>query len=286
VKHISKRSVEKIMSEQRPEIANSGQTGAFKTNYHDVGTGYPVVFLHGSGPGVTAWANWNKIFPLLKDDFRLLAPDMVGFGFTERPENIVYNMNVWVQQTIDFFDMMGIEKANLVGNSFGGALALSMAIKYPERVNKLVLMGSMGVTFPITYGLDRVWGYTPSEANMEELLEIFTYDHSFATKPLIKTRYESSMQPGFQESFSSMFPEPRQNSVESMAGNQNYIRNIPHETLIVHGREDRVIPIETSLKLIQLIDKAELHVFGQCGHWTQIERTEEFANLLRSFFKK
>lgn len=273
------------MSEKRPEIANSIKTGSFNTNYHDRGEGYPVVMLHGSGPGVTAWANWNKVFPILEKDFRIVAPDMVGFGFTDRPEGISYNMNVWVQQTIDLFDALGIQKAHLVGNSFGGALALSMAIKYPERVDKLVLMGSMGVSFPITYGLDRVWGYTPSVANMEELLEIFTYDHSFATPDLIKSRYEGSIQPGFQESFSSMFPAPRQDRVESMAGNQNYIRDIQNETLIIHGREDRVIPLETSLKLIQLIKNAQLHVFGKCGHWTQIEHSEEFANLVANFFK-
>lgn len=274
------------MSSTRPEIANSVQTGTFTTNYHDLGEGCPVVFLHGSGPGVSAWGNWNKMFPLLSGDFRLLAPDMVGFGFTERPEGIDFTMNNWVQQTIDLFDALNIEKANLVGNSFGGALALSMAIKYPDRINKLVLMGSMGVTFPITYGLDRVWGYTPSLKNMEELLEIFTYDHSFVGKDLIKTRYESSIQPGFQESFSAMFPAPRQQSVEAMASNANYIRNIPHETLIVHGREDRVIPIETSYKLLQMIDNAQLHIFGKCGHWTQIEHSEEFADLLKNFFNK
>ena len=273
------------MSEKRPEIANNIKTGSFNTNYHDIGSGYPVVMLHGSGPGVTAWANWNKVFPILEKDFRVIAPDMVGFGFTDRPEGMAYNMNVWVQQTIDLFDALGIEKAHLVGNSFGGALALSMAIKYPERVDKLVLMGSMGVSFPITYGLDRVWGYTPSEANMEELLEIFTYDHSFATPDLIKSRYEGSIQPGFQESFSSLFPAPRQNGVEGMAGNQNYIRDIPHQTLIVHGREDRVIPLENSLKLVQLIKNAQLHVFGKCGHWTQIEHSQEFAELVASFFK-
>lgn len=273
------------MSEKRPEIANSIQTGAFKTNYHDLGNGEIVVFLHGSGPGVTAWANWNKIFPLMQDDFRLIAPDMVGFGFTERPENPVYNMNVWVQQTIDLFDALNIKKAHLVGNSFGGALALSMAVKYPERINNLVLMGSMGVSFPITYGLDTVWGYTPSFENMQELLDLFTYDHSFATPELIETRYRSSMQPGFQESFSSMFPEPRQKSVEFMAGNENYIRNIRNKTLIVHGREDRVIPLSNSYKLMELIDDAQLHVFGHCGHWTQIEHSQEFATLISNFFK-
>jgi len=270
----------------RPEIANSIQTGAFTTNYHDLGQGDPIVFLHGSGPGVSAWANWNKLFPIMKDHFRLVAPDMAGFGFTDRVPGAVYNMNNWVQQVIDLFDALKIEKANLVGNSFGGALALSLAVKYPNRVNKLVLMGSMGVSFPITYGLNKVWGYEPSEANMEELLEIFTYDHSFATPELIKSRYESSIIPGFQETFSSLFPEPRQNGIESMAGAQAYIRNIPHETLIIHGREDRVIPMENSLKLLQLIDNAQLHIFGHCGHWTQIEHTAEFADLITGFFKR
>jgi len=274
------------MSEKRPEIANSIKTGDFVTNYHDIGEGYPVVFIHGSGPGVSAWANWNKLFPLLKNDYRILAPDMVGFGYTERLEEPIYNMNVWLRHIKDFFDALGIEKANIVGNSFGGALAMAIAIKYPQLVNKLVLMGSMGVSFPITYGLDKVWGYTPSLANVEELLELFTYDHSFVSKDLIKTRYESSMQPGFQESFSAMFPAPRQQGVEGMAGNENYIRNITHETLIIHGREDRVIPMSNSVKLLSMIENSQLHIFGKCGHWTQIEHTEEFADLLRSFFKR
>lgn len=274
------------MKQQRPEIAHSIQTGAFKTNYHDVGEGFPVVFLHGSGPGVTAYANWNKVFPLMKDDFRLVAPDMVGFGYTERVEGQTYSMRVWVQQTIDLLDALGIEKANLVGNSFGGALALSVAIEHPDRVNKLVCMGAMGVSFPITYGLNQVWGYTPSPENMQRLLEIFTYDHSFATPELAESRYQGSIQPGFQESFSAMFPEPRQDGVEDMAGNQHYIRDIPHETLIIHGREDRVIPLDNSYKLLQLIPNAELHVFGKCGHWTQIEHTHDFVDQLMAFFTR
>ena len=273
------------MAEQRPEIANSVQTGAFKTNYHDLGQGETVTLLHGSGPGVTAWANWGRLFPLIKDDFRIIAPDMSGFGYTERVAGMKNTMPNWVKQTINLLDALKIEKTNLVGNSFGGALALSLAIRHPDRINKLVLMGSMGVSFPITYGLDTVWGYEPSFEAMEELLELFTYDHSFANEALIKTRYEASMQPGFQESFHALFPAPRQTGVESMAADQHYIRNIKHETLIIHGREDRVIPVENSFKLLQLIDNAQLHVFGHCGHWTQIEHTQEFADLIRNFFK-
>ena len=274
------------MTEKRPEIANSIKTGNFETNYHDLGEGFPVVFLHGSGPGVTAYANWNKVFPLLKDEYRVIAPDLVGFGYTERVEGQTYGMRVWVQQTIELFDALGIEKANLVGNSFGGALALSFAINYPDRVNKLVLMGAMGVSFPITYGLDQVWGYTPSPENMAKLLNIFTYDHSNATPELAESRYQGSIQPGFQESFSAMFPEPRQKGVEDMADDQQYIRDIQHETLIIHGREDRVIPLSNSYELLKLIPNAQLHVFGKCGHWTQIEHTQEFADQLKLFFAK
>jgi len=268
---------------KRPEISRSVVTGDFRTNYHDVGKGSPVVMLHGSGPGVSAWANWNKTFPLLSDDFRLLAPDMAGFGYTQRVPDAVYNMDKWLQQVVDFFDVLKIEKAHLIGNSFGGALAIAMAVNHPERVDKLVLMGSMGVDFPITDGLDKVWGYEPSLDNMRELLDIFTYDHSFATPELVESRYQGSMQPGFQESFSSMFPKPRQAMVEAMAAYEADIPNIEHDTLIVHGLQDRVIPASNSHKLLELIPNAQLHVFGKCGHWTQIERTDEFCDVVRAF---
>ena len=143
----------------------------------------------------------------------------------------------------------------------------------------------MGVTFPLTYGLDRVWGYTPSLTNMQELIGIFAYNRAMMPPELAKGRYEGSIQPGFQESFSSMFPAPRQAGVEAMAQYEIYLKEVRHQTLIVHGREDRVIPLETSMKLISLIENAQLHVFGKCGHWTQIERTEEFAELVRNFLR-
>jgi 2-hydroxymuconate-semialdehyde hydrolase len=274
----------------RPEIAKSVKTGGYNTNYHDVGQSRqgdgPVVKLHGSGPGVSAYANWNKSVPLLGSTRRVIAPDMVGFGYTDRPEGIKYGMDAWVRQTVDLMDALGIEQADLVGNSFGGALALAMAVRYPDRIRKIVLMGAMGVDFPLTYGLDRVWGYEPSIANMTELLDIFSYNHDFINEELAKSRYETSIQPGFQESFHSMFPAPRQDSVRAMAGCQVYLKTVKHPALIIHGREDRVIPISTSLELIQLLENAELHVFGKCGHWTQIERTEDFCALVDSFLSK
>jgi len=270
----------------RPEIANSIKTGTFNTNYHDTGEGSPVIMLHGSGPGVSAWANWRTVMPILSKTRRVIAPDMVGFGYTDRPDGMVFDMDAWVKQTLDLMDALKIEQADLVGNSFGGALALALAVKEPARIRKMVLMGSMGVSFPITYGLDRGWGYTPSLENMKELLGLFAYNQAIVNDDLVKLRYESSIQPGFQESFSSMFPAPRQQGVEKMAANEIYLRSVKHETLIVHGREDRVIPVENSYKLLNLLENAQLHIFGKCGHWSQIEKNESFSKLVDNFFSE
>jgi len=266
------------------EIAKSIKTGSYNANYHDLGEGEAVMFIHGSGPGVTAFANWRLAMPELSEKFRVIAPDMVGFGYTDRPEGIEYTMDTWVQQTLDLADALKLDKINLVGNSFGGALALAFAIRYPERVNKLVLMGSVGVYFDMTLGLDKVWGYTPSFENMKELLDIFAYNRNIVTDELAQLRYEASIRPGFQESFSSMFPAPRQQWADAMESDEQDIKKIPHDTLIIHGREDKVIPLQNSIKLNQLIKKSQLHVFGECGHWTQIEHKDRFNTMLLNFF--
>jgi 2-hydroxymuconate-semialdehyde hydrolase len=80
-----------------------------------------------------------------------------------------------------------------------------------------------------------------------------------------------------------MFPEPRQAALDALAAPEDALRALPHETLVVHGREDRVIPLSASLRLHELIPASQLHVFGRCGHWTQIERRTEFLHLLRAF---
>jgi 2-hydroxymuconate-semialdehyde hydrolase len=243
-----------------------------------------VLLVHGSGPGVSAWANWRLVMPELAKSRRVLAPDMVGFGFTDRPAGQVYSMDVWVQQALDLLDALGVPQVDLVGNSFGGALSLALAIRAPQRVRRLVLMGSVGVPFAITPGLDAVWGYEPSLAAMKGLLDIFAYNRALVTDELAELRYQASIRPGFQESFAAMFPAPRQRWVDAMASAEADIRALPHETLVIHGREDRVIPLQNSLTLADWIPNSQLHVFGHCGHWTQIEHAGRFARLVGDFF--
>jgi 2-hydroxymuconate-semialdehyde hydrolase len=271
------------MDGSNPEIGVTIDCGGLGTNVHDRGSGRPVVLIHGSGPGVSAWANWRLVIPGLAKQFRVIAPDMAGFGYTDRPAGFAYNKAAWVAQVISMLDALGLEKADLVGNSFGGAIALATAIQHPARVGRLVLMGSVGLSFPITPALDAVWGYTPSIENMRGLLDIFAYDRSLVNDELAELRYRASIQPGFQESFAAMFPAPRQRWVDALASAEEAIRAIPHEALLIHGREDQVIPPSVSLRLLQLIERAQLHMFGQCGHWTQIEHSARFTQLVAHF---
>lgn len=267
-----------------PEIGQSIVAAGIRTNYHDSGGQCaPVLLIHGSGPGVSAWANWRLVMPALAQQARVIAPDMVGFGYTERPQGFVYSMDAWVRQAVGLLDALGIERTDLVGNSFGGGLSLALAIAHPERVRRLVLMGSAGVSFPLTEGLDAVWGYTPSVENMRAIMDYFAFDQGLMSDDLARLRFEASIRPGFQESFAAMFPAPRQRWIEALASAEADIRALPHQALVIHGREDRVIPLATSLTLSSWIQRSQLHVYGQCGHWTQIEHAARFARLVGDF---
>ena len=260
------------------------EVGGVQTWVHDVGSGPVVLLLHGSGPGVSAAANWRLTIPaIVEAGYRVIAPDQLGFGQTVPPEAHEYSVDSWLEHAVALLEVLGVDRFSVVGNSFGGAMALRLASREAARVDRLVLMGSVGVPFPITDALDRVWGYEASVENMRSLLDLFAYDTSRMTDDLAQLRYEASVANGADRRFAAMFPAPRQRWVDSMAMPEDEIRAIAAPTLLFHGRDDQVIPLDTSLRLLHLIEQSQLHVFGQCGHWTQIEHADAFNRLLADF---
>lgn len=273
------------ISDARPEIGKSLIVDGNATNYHDVGEGAPILLIHGSGPGVTAWANWRLNLPELAREFRVIAPDMFGFGYSDAKGRIE-DKQIWVDQIASLLDGLGIEKVSLVGNSFGGAIALAFMIAHPDRVERAVLMGPAGLNFPITPALDQVWGYEPSLEAMRASLKYLAWDHSRLTEDLIQSRYEASMRPGAHEPYKATFGGAnRQANIAMLASREEDIAALPHETLILHGLSDQVIPMESTIRLTNLLTKADLHVFGECGHWVQIERMTSFNRMVTEFFK-
>ncbi len=270
------------------------QTGSYTTHLNRAGEGNEetVLFLHGSGPGATGWSNWQFALPALGESFDCLGPDMIGYGKSEHPKNPPQGteawLEVWMEQIISLLDQTGVEKAHLVGNSMGGALALHFLKRYPERVGRLVLMGTMGTPHQIREGLSDLWGFydEPSPENMKKAIKRFVYDPSIVGGDLdaiAEARYEAALDEDVRRSFASMFPAPRQQHVDNLVLSDSFFQSIENPTLLVHGRDDVIIPLETSYYLLERLPRVQMHVFGRCRHWIMIEHREAFNRVVADF---
>ncbi len=173
---------------------------------------------------------------------------------------------------------------DIVGNSMGGAIALSMAAARPAAVRRIVLMGPMGVAMALPDGLNAVWGYTPAMEQMRRVIGLFAHDRELITDELVEMRYQASLNPPVRDSWRAMFPEPRQRWVDDLALSGTDLAAIQNPVLLVHGRDDRVVPWPaSSAQLLDLLPDVRLHVLSGCGHWTMIEKTADFLAVVQPF---
>ncbi|MDN5853304.1 MAG: alpha/beta fold hydrolase [Actinomycetia bacterium] len=268
------------MAEAKRVDVQLGDT-TIDTFYLDAGTGDPVLLLHGSGPGVSGWANWQHTIPALAQEFRVLGPDIVGYGATSRPDEVVYSLRTWTDHVIGFADALGLARFSLVGNSLGGRISLALAEEHPDRIGRMVLMGSPGVGMTITDGLRALRAYEPTLENMRALLlDYFAVDPSIISDELVRIRYEASVETF--DAYRAMIFDPRHRGNE-LGITEEQVRAISTPALLVHGREDKVVPPEVSWTMVNLLPDADLHVCARCGHWTQIERASEFNDVVGRF---
>jgi 2-hydroxy-6-oxo-octa-2,4-dienoate hydrolase len=258
--------------------------GGIRTVYHDHGTGPTIVLLHGSGPGVSAWQNWSGIIPRLAQRFRVVAPDIAGFGDTDNSPERSYNIKLWSRHLLDFLEALEIERPLLVGNSFGGGLALAVAARHPDRIGAMVLMGTPAGEFVQTEGLRSGWFYEPDRTAMERILKLFPHDPSVITPAMIEERYLASARPGAQEAFRRLIPEPGAPGETMVRGvSEAVLATLPHRVLVLHGREDKVVPPVCGFRIAENVARADLHLFGECGHWVMLERPDAFVTLVSNF---
>lgn len=273
------------------------QTGAFTTNVYVEGEGEPVLFIHGSGPGASAYSNWHQTIPELTRYFLCIAPDLVGFNESDHPDPPPIGarkwMRIWVTQLLALLDALGARKAHLVGNSLGGAVALHLLMEAPDRFLSAVLMGPVGSPFRITLELDRLWGFyeDPSLTNMKNLIRWFIYDDSNLVsgeqmEEMARNRFQAAMRPEVRRSFEAMWPRPRQEHLDQLAIPPSALKQIQIPVLIVHGIKDNIVPIESSLYLASHLPNASVYLIARTSHWVQLERRTIFNNILRSFLQR
>jgi 2-hydroxymuconate-semialdehyde hydrolase len=266
------------------------KTDNFETfvNRSGEGNSETILFLHGSGPGVFAWANWRYALNACGETYDCIAPDLLGFGQSGHPESLPKNrqgwMDLWVNQLIELLDRYGIQKAHVVGNSLGCSIALELLLEYPERFGRVVLMGPGGTpNTKLSPELARAKGFydNPSEKKMRQIMGWFVYDvEKLAPEidSLAATRYETAMRPEIHLSNESIF------ATAAVPVPVTALKRIQNPILLVHGRDDMVCSVESSYYLLSHLQNVQLHVYGQCGHWTQIENQESFNNLIQNYF--
>lgn len=258
-------------------------------HYHDCGDGQEVVvMLHGSGPGASGWSNFSRnVEPLVAAGYRVILMDCPGWS---KSDSIVCEesrsaLNARVLNGL--LTQLGITRVHLIGNSMGGHSAVAFSLDYPHSVGRLVLMGggtggvSAFVPMP-TEGiklLQKVYR-EPTRDHLQQMMDIFVYDSKDLTAELISGRLENILQRrDHLENFTrSLALYPRQfPDVSTRLG------EISATTLVIWGRNDRFVPMDTGLRLVAGIPNSELHVFNNCGHWVQWEYAERFNRLVVDF---
>lgn len=255
--------------------------------YYEAGSGHPLILLHGSGPGATGWSNFNPNMAALATKYRVIAVDMPGWGGSA-PVSIEAADHA--ESLRLFLDALGIEKAALIGNSMGGVTSIRFSALYPERVSHLITMGSgsypqVGIlgTGGASEGMKVLFAAyrDPSLDNMKQLASIMTFDPANASDEIAQQRADSAAQwPIHLENFVSCIPSGgpirKWPTPEQIAG-------ITVPSLIIHGKNDRVVHFEHSLRLVSAIANSRLVLLNRCGHWAQLEHAHEFNNLVDHF---
>lgn len=253
-----------------------------------------ILLIHGSGPGATGWSNWQYLLPELGDRFHCLAIDLCGYGASPAlgalPATTAGWLEVWVSQITSLVSHLGGSKVNLVGNSLGGAIALHAAMRAPELFERIALMGPVGSPCRLTRELDLIWGFydRPSEDLMRLSIQWFAYDPAFLGDKLSEiaaARYKAAMEPDIRRNFASMFPAPRQQALVELEVPDAGLRLIGHPVLLIHGIEDAIVPLDTSLYLMRRLGgPVQTHFYNRSSHWTQVEYKDSFNMLLAQFF--
>ncbi|MAT05529.1 MAG: alpha/beta hydrolase [Acidimicrobiaceae bacterium] len=253
------------------------------TTYYDEGQGTPVVFIHGSGLGVSAAANWSLTLPAFAPRYRTIAMDLAGFGRTMPGPSTAYGIRGWVDQIVRLLDHLEVERTWLVGNSLGGWVALRMVLSYPDRVEGLIGMGTGGGPRSTGSPLPAL-NTEDGAARMRSVLERFVTDPSLITDELVGERVDVATSPGAHERVTTAITA-RDRDRENDPLTSEELRSIDQPVLLVHGRNDAVIPPARSVSLADDLTNCDLLILSNCGHWSQIERRQLFESAVMAFIE-
>lgn len=263
--------------------------------YYDVGDGPVLLFLHGSGPGVTGWRNFRGVLPTFAEHFRCLILEFPGFGVSDDAGG--HPMMMAQGAVAPFLDALGVDRVDIVGNSMGGGVGVSFAINHQDRIGKLVTIGGIGTNIfspGPSEGIRLLQEFTedPTRQRLVDWLNSMVYDQSLVTEQLIEERWQLATDPETLASARRMYGKAAFAQMMKMMRDADMpmpwslMHKVAAPTLLTWGRDDRVSPLDMALIPMRTVPNAELHVFPNCGHWAMIEAKEAFEVTVLSFLTR
>jgi 2-hydroxymuconate-semialdehyde hydrolase len=253
--------------------------------YWEAGKGKPpLLLLHGSGPGANSLGTWRLVMDPLAERYHVIACDLIGFGQSGRkPEPPYFDYLLWFRQARFVLDLFGAGAVNVIGHSLSGALSLKLAA-HDRRVARVLNTGGMGCHVPANPAADLVWTFPETEADIRRVAQVLVYDASLIDDAYVEARKKVLYAGDYQAYFSAMFSGDKQAYRDATILGDEELRNITVPVLLVHGRDDKPTPIETSHTLVKRIPQADLVALGRCGHSVAIEYPEKLIGLATYLF--
>lgn len=265
--------------------ARTVRVGELEISYHEVGSGPPLLMLHGTGPGASGWSNFRLTAPAFADRYRVIVPDLPRYGRSSKVPIRGPRLTVLSGIMAEFLEAIDVTAPSIIGNSMGGQVAMKLGIDRPDLVRRLTVIGSPPLG-PSVMGpspaeaIRLIEGYYrgsgPSIEKMRQLLSALVYDQSRVTDDIVRERYEQSTDPDTIKANAG--PMWEKESLEGQLG------RLTAPVLIVWGQDDRAAPLDIALRMVRELPDARLLVFSRCGHWAQVEHAAEFNRVVGSFF--
>jgi pimeloyl-ACP methyl ester carboxylesterase len=270
-------------------------TPAGVLRYYDVGAGPPLVFLHGSGPGVTGRRNFRGVLPTFAEHYRCLVLEFPGFGVSDDFGG--HPMIAAFGAASSFLDSLSLDRVDIIGNSMGGGVGIHLATHHSERVGKLVTIGGIGTNVfspGPSEGIRLLQEFTedPTRQRLVDWLNSMVFDPALVTEELIEERWALATDPATLESARRMYGKKAFARMTAAMAKSDApmpwatMHKVAAPTLLTWGRDDRVSPLDMALIPMRTIPNAELHVFPNCGHWAMIEAKEAFESVVLAFLRR
>jgi 2-hydroxymuconate-semialdehyde hydrolase len=257
----------------------------YRVHYLEGGSGYPLLLIHGSGPGASTIGNWRRVLDPLARYFHVHAMDLIGFGQSDRKRVEPYfDIPLWLRQCRALIDVMPGPHIGVVGHSLSGALALKLATLEP-RIAEVLTTASMGASFQLNAAVEKVWTFPANRDELRRTAEVLIHDKSLIDDAYLDARMNIlHKDTTYAPYFSSMFSGNRQIYIDQTVLTSLELAGIRCKVSMLHGRDDVGFPPSISLELAARLPQADVTLLGLCSHSIAMEQTDKFLAAAYSLF--